>query len=75
MSRWLPPAGGGYSGRSATTGRFVTKATAARSPQSATTAKNGKSEKTSGTFRSATTGRVVRVTPKSKGSAGVSRAK
>ena len=69
MSRWLPPAGGGYSGRSATSGRYVTKINASRHPVTTGTDKNGE------TSRSAVTGRFVKVTPKGKGSAGVSRAK
>lgn len=57
MSRWLPPAGGGYSGRSAISGRFVKQSTVKKSPK--TTIKEN----------------APRVKPKSRGSAGVSRAK
>lgn len=70
MSRWLPPAGGGYSGRSAASGRFVSKSSARRNPKTTVTESTGGKS-----GRSAATGRVVRVTPKGKGSAGVSRAK
>jgi hypothetical protein len=69
MSRWLPPAGGGYSGRSAKSGRFVKQSTVKKNPK--TTVKDSSSK----SGRSATTGRLVRVIPKGKGSAGVSRAK
>lgn len=75
MSRWLPPAGGGYSGRSANSGRYVTKSTAARSPKTTVKEKTSKNGKSGTVYRSANTGRFVRVSPKGKGSAGVSRAK
>jgi hypothetical protein len=70
MSRWLPPGGGGYSGRSATTGRFISKASASRASQTSVRA----SASTGGSKTSADA-RSVRVTPQGKGSAGVSRAK
>ena len=63
MSNRLPPAGSGYSGRSATSGRFVTKSAAKKSPK---TTINGKG-------RSAMSGKFVKTPP--KGPAGVSRAK
>lgn len=58
MSKWLPPAGGGYSGRIAVSGKNATKLTG----------KDGHS-KTGGS-----SGKIVRSVTPSKGSAGVSRA-
>lgn len=68
MSRWLPPAGGGYSGRSTVSGRFV-KQSVVKNPKSTVNENGGKAG------RSAITVRAIRVTPKGKGSAGISRAK
>lgn len=64
MAKRLPPAGSGYSGRSAVSGRYVSKSAAARNPTSSV---NGKT-----VSRTAAAGKFV--TPP-KGSAGVSRAK
>lgn len=69
MSRWLPPAGGGYSGRSTVSGRFVKQSAVKKNRKSTVNENGGKAA------RSAITVRAVRVTPKGKGSAGVSRAK
>lgn len=75
MSRWLPPGGGGYSGRSASSGRNGTMSTVARkaatAAESVTTDGSGNGK----TTRSTIAGRYVKVTPMGKGSAGVSRAK
>lgn len=60
MSRWLPPAGGGYSARSAVSGRQVTKSTAKKSSK-AEAPNNGVVRR--------------RVKPLGNGSAGVSRAR
>ena len=64
MTSRLPPAGSGYSGRSASSGRFVSKSAAAKNPKTTVNGKKG---------RSAVSGRYVKTPP--KGSAGVSRAK
>ncbi len=63
MASRLPPAGSGYSGRSASVGRFVSKSAAAKNPASSSNVKS----------RSAVSGKFVKTPP--KGSAGVSRAK
>lgn len=61
MAKRLPPVGSGYSGRSATTGRYLSKGTAKKNPNTTV------SERT----RSAVSGRFVKPP---KGSAGVPRA-
>lgn len=67
MSRWLPPAGGGYSGRSVTGDRDGQTA-AARNPKAAV---NGSSRNAGGSVGKERSSRV----PQDRGSAGVGRAK
>lgn len=63
MTSRLPPTGSGYSGRSTTSGRFVSKSATRKSPEPTVKAAP----------RSAISGRFLKNPP--KGSAGVSRAK